>query len=142
MSPMNIARIKQLGCLLLCLGSVALAALPGDLNGDGLLNVPDLVRIQAMVDGIVSPSPEADLNFDGKVDAEDVRLLENALKGNPLPVFLARATVQATGEALNMAAFRLHVPQACSAPPEKLSLLPSTPDAGGCGVSTSIYSTR
>ena len=138
---MNIARIKQLGCLLVCLGSVALAALPGDLNGDGLLNVPDLVRIQAMVGGIVSPSPEADLNFDGKVDFEDARLLENALRGNPLPVFLARATVGSAGGSLEHGGFRLDVPAGVlSAPGEIVLASINRQTLEDCGVSTSADS--
>lgn len=119
---MNIRRIKPLACLLICLGSLVLAALPGDLNDDAMFNVADLVRIQAMVDGIIEPSPEADLNFDGKVDFEDVRLLENALKGNPLPVFLARATVGSAGGSLEHGGFRLDVPAGVLSAPGEIVL--------------------
>ncbi|NMA19085.1 MAG: hypothetical protein GX927_00775 [Lentisphaerae bacterium] len=139
---MNIARIKQLGCLLICFSAIALAALPGDLNGDGRFNVADLVYIRSMVNRAVSPTTEADLNFDGKVDAEDVMLLENALRGNPLPVFLARATVGSAGGSLEHGGFRLDVPAGVlSAPGEIILASINRQMLEDCGVSTSADST-
>ncbi len=141
---MSIAKIKQLCGLLFCLSSLLLAALPGDLNNDAMLNVADLVRIQAMIDGSVSPTPEADLNFDGQVNSEDAILLENALKGNPLPVFLARATLGSAGGTFAHAAsgFRLDIPAGVlSAPGEIILASTNRQMLEDYGVSTSTNST-
>lgn len=88
----------RLACLLnLILALAAQAALPGDLNQDGTLNVADLMRIEAMIDGNASPDPMADFNFDGQVDALDAALLLDALKGFPLPELLARTRIGPAG---------------------------------------------
>ncbi|NLZ60483.1 MAG: hypothetical protein GX901_07465 [Lentisphaerae bacterium] len=110
---MKIHALKSFFLLFLLLSLLALgAALPGDLNRDGRLDIADLVRLKAMLDGLVSPTPEADLNFNGRVDQEDRDLLEAALRGEPLPVFLARSEIGVAGGALQHgdSGFRLTVP--------------------------------
>ena len=109
---MNAKTIPQFRILLLLLSSLVFARLPGDLNNDGLLNVADLVRIRAMIDGNIVATPEADLNFDEVLDELDYTLLKKALMGNPLPRFLCSAKIGAAGGSIEhvSSGFKLTVP--------------------------------
>jgi len=108
----------------LLLLSSLLADIPGDVNFDGQLNIADLVRLQAMINGIVSPSPEADLNFDQQVNSVDALLMEDALKGNPLPVFLAQTSIGSEGGTFehNESGFKVIVPDGVFSEPTRLVL--------------------
>jgi hypothetical protein len=61
--------------LSLCAGTLPLAAaaLPGDLNGDGVVNLFDLVVVSLAYNPAAAPSdPRADTNKDGRVDLFDL----------------------------------------------------------------------
>ncbi|MBQ8965775.1 dockerin type I repeat-containing protein [Ruminococcus sp.] len=59
------------------------AAVEGDVNGDGELNVIDLTLISAYVKGLksVEDPDAADVNGDGDVNVTDVVLVAGAVKG-------------------------------------------------------------
>jgi hypothetical protein len=62
----------------------------GDLNGDGVVDVRDLVMLQNHLNGVATLSsnalPLADLNDDGYVTSADVDLLANLILGQPLTI--------------------------------------------------------
>ena len=108
----------------MALFAASLHALSGDINGDGVLDVADVVRVQGMIDATVSADSRADFNFDGTVNAVDLRMLEDALRGVALPALLAKATIGAAGGTLEHAAsgFRLELPAGALATAQSLAL--------------------
>ena len=54
----------------------------GDMNGDGSVNVQDIVMIINMVIGNTDVDLNADINFDGAVDVLDIVLLVNIILGS------------------------------------------------------------
>ena len=59
----------------------ALQGLPGDVNGDGVVNVQDVQLCVNQVLGLSPTTPEADVNSDGSVNVLDVQLIVNILLG-------------------------------------------------------------
>jgi hypothetical protein len=58
----------------------------GDVNGDGTLTPGDALLAQEMADGLMPPSPRADVDGNNIIDATDVSLIFNsALIGSVLP---------------------------------------------------------
>ena len=67
---------------MLCLAPIALLAGSGDANGDGKVNVADIVEIISYLNGNPSGSfnaTEADISGNGKVDANDVNILKEVI---------------------------------------------------------------
>ncbi len=62
-----------------------------DVNDDGVVNVIDLV-IVAINFGAESFNPKADLNGDGKVDGDDIRIVLAALEGRAAPAIYTYQT--------------------------------------------------
>ncbi len=61
----------------------ATAGIPGDINGDGILNVADVTQLGQLVAGNTPPSLEiGDLNDDGEVDELDVQALAELIVNN------------------------------------------------------------
>ena len=54
-------------------------SMPGDVTGDGVINILDVVQITNIVLGLSDPTPVADLNGDGAVDILDVITLVNII---------------------------------------------------------------
>jgi len=54
----------------------------GDMNGDGSVNVQDIVMIINMVIGNTDVDLNADINYDGAVDVLDIVLLVNIILGS------------------------------------------------------------
>lgn len=50
-------------------------AVPGDLSGDGQVDVDDVAIVAKMILGKTMPDPSADLNHDGVVDVEDFAII-------------------------------------------------------------------
>lgn len=50
-------------------------SIPGDLNGDGIVDVDDVAIIAKMILGKTAPDPSADLSHDGVVDVEDFAMI-------------------------------------------------------------------
>ncbi len=63
-------------------GNLILTAAPVDINGDGVLNIVDIVEMVDMALGGTTPTPEADYNQDGNVDIMDIILLVGIILGN------------------------------------------------------------
>jgi len=53
--------------------------LPGDANGDGVINQEDLTLLQEALGGQIAVTPGMDCNQDGKVNDADVQCLQNLL---------------------------------------------------------------
>ena len=73
---------KLLSLLLLCLVPVALLAGSGDVNGDGKVNVADIVEIVNYLNGNPSDTfnaTEADISGNGRVDATDIKILREVI---------------------------------------------------------------
>ena len=53
----------------------------GDVNGDGDVNILDLVRANEYLEGLVDTIPDYsfDMNDDGKIDADDLTALKKVL---------------------------------------------------------------
>ncbi len=54
-------------------------SMPGDVTGDGVINILDVVQITNIVLGLSDPTPVADLNGDGAIDILDVITLVNII---------------------------------------------------------------
>ena len=54
-------------------------SMPGDVTGDGVINILDVVQITNIVLGLSDSTPVADLNSDGSVDVLDVITLVNII---------------------------------------------------------------
>jgi hypothetical protein len=60
----------------------AYKALPGDVNGDGKVNVTDVTTLVNMILGVIPKDQEhADLTGDGKINVSDVTALINNILG-------------------------------------------------------------
>lgn len=57
------------------------APLPGDANGDGVVNALDITRVERIIVGLDPPTPGADANLDGKVNAVDTTKVERIIAG-------------------------------------------------------------
>ncbi|MBC8492311.1 MAG: hypothetical protein H8D43_00895 [Chloroflexi bacterium] len=57
----------------------------GDVDGDGTLTPVDASLAQEMADSVTAPSPRADVDGNGVVNASDVSLINGALSGDVLP---------------------------------------------------------
>ena len=53
--------------------------LKGDVNGDGVIDVCDLVGVQNIIDGKAPSCSAADMNSDGKIDALDTAEIIKAI---------------------------------------------------------------
>ncbi len=54
-------------------------ALQGDVNGDGAVDIKDLIRLKKITAGISPEVPAADMNLDSVVNAKDIALLKKTL---------------------------------------------------------------
>ena len=85
----------------------------GDVNGDGRVDVADLVRCRKMIAGSVSPVvATADLNNDGTVNEPDAVALANLILEIEVDGYVpvATATIGAAGGTLSNGQFSLTVP--------------------------------
>ncbi len=55
--------------------------LPGDANGDGVLNAVDITTVEMIVGGVLPPTPGADANEDGEYNAVDITTTEMLVGG-------------------------------------------------------------
>lgn len=56
------------------IGKIRLINRPGDINLDGIVNILDLIGISKQFDPSVSPDVPEDMNWDGKIDEEDLEM--------------------------------------------------------------------
>jgi hypothetical protein len=77
------------------------AVLPGDLNGDGSVNIADLVRIQKIEKGELAFEPTADVDGDSAVTEVDVWLVQEAVLGRPVPELVDSALIGPAGGTLS-----------------------------------------
>lgn len=87
--------IILIGLLLLALASLALAAdgggvvtasfevvaLPGDANGDGVINALDITKVERIILGLDPETTGADANCDGSINALDITKIELIILG-------------------------------------------------------------
>jgi hypothetical protein len=78
-------------------GAIAQTPLAGDINGDGVVNIADRVRLAAMLGGRENANAAADVNADGAVTADDAEALADILLGQPLYEGLGTATLAVDG---------------------------------------------
>jgi len=65
--------------------AVTVTARPGDLTGDGEINVQDLIRLIQVLVGAEPLNAASDVNLDGKTDVQDlIRLIQAITGANPL----------------------------------------------------------
>jgi len=50
--------------------------IPGDANGDGLVNAVDITKVERIIAGLDAETPGADANEDGSVNALDITMVE------------------------------------------------------------------
>ena len=101
------------------LTAATLLAIPGDFNGNGMLDVGDLGRLEYFASEHLY-DPGADLNFDEVIDKSDILLLFEAVtKGKPLPVMLYRERIQRNQEntTISESGLTVDIPGTCYASP-------------------------
>ncbi len=66
------------------------AAIPGDINNDGKVNMKDATRLHQYINGWEVPVVEAalDVNGDGKVNMKDVTRLHQYINGWDVKIFV------------------------------------------------------
>ena len=60
-----------------------MSAKRGDANGDGDVDMGDIVKIERIVLGFDLPTPGADANLDGRVNMADTVQIERLILGLP-----------------------------------------------------------
>lgn len=60
-----------------------IVTIPGDANGDGVVDALDITIVEIIIAGFASPTPGADANLDGKVNALDITKTERLIAGLP-----------------------------------------------------------
>ena len=55
--------------------------LPGDANGDGVVNALDITKIERIIVGLAAPTPGADTNQDSRVNSLDITKVERLIAG-------------------------------------------------------------
>ncbi|MEK7353523.1 MAG: dockerin type I domain-containing protein, partial [Chloroflexota bacterium] len=61
--------------------SLVVVVLPGDANGDGVVNALDITKIERIIIGLDAPTPGADANQDGNINAIDITKTERLIAG-------------------------------------------------------------
>jgi hypothetical protein len=56
---------------------------PGDANGDGVVNILDVTKVERIIAGLDAQTPGADANQDGNVNALDITKVERIIAGLP-----------------------------------------------------------
>jgi hypothetical protein len=57
------------------------SSLRGDVNGDGIVNLKDIIELKLIILGLISPTDNADVNDDGIVNNSDLKALLDLLLG-------------------------------------------------------------
>jgi len=61
--------------------TTAQAAVPGDANGDGVVDARDITKVERIIAGLDAQTPGADANQDGVVNALDITKVERIIVG-------------------------------------------------------------
>lgn len=91
-------------------GCSALGAPPGDVNGDGAVDVADLYRARKIADGELAFAAAADVDGDAAVTDIDTWLIQEAVLGHPVPERVAGATIGPSGGTLAYSNIVVSVP--------------------------------
>ncbi len=60
---------------------IEVAIIPGDANGDGLVNAVDITKVERIIAHLDASTPGADANLDGSVNALDITSVERIIAG-------------------------------------------------------------
>jgi len=62
-------------------GFVEVGIIPGDANGDGIVNAVDITKVERIIAHLDTSTPGADANLDGNVNALDITMVERIIVG-------------------------------------------------------------
>ncbi len=60
---------------------VQISVIPGDANGDGVVNAIDITKVERIIAGLDPPTPGADANLVGNINAIDITKVERIIAG-------------------------------------------------------------
>ena len=65
-----------------CMGDlVSVTLVPGDANGDSVINALDITKVERIIGGLDAQTPGADANQDGNINALDITKIERIIAG-------------------------------------------------------------
>ncbi len=90
--------------------SLSASALPiGDVNGDGTVDVADLVRAKKMAEGALAFNATADIDGDSAITAIDIWLIQEAVLGRPISRRVDEKRVGSSGGTLSDSNLTVHI---------------------------------
>jgi hypothetical protein len=111
----------------------------GDINGDGVVNIADRVRLAAILGGRADTNEAADVNGDGTVSTDDMEALADILLGRPAYERIGVATLPVDGSPVAVGDLQIGSVSGTFAVPTEVTVSRSSRSLGYEGESSDLY---